>query len=54
MINRRTKNRPSRILAHIFVVLCAVFNLEIMESGSNVPRDILSWVISKMVWVKLL
>ena len=32
----------------------AVFNLEIMESGSNVPRDILNWVISKMVWVKLL
>ena len=31
-----------------------VFNLEIMESGSNVPRDILNWVISKMVWVKLL
>jgi len=32
----------------------AVFNLEIMESGSSVPRDILNWVISKMVWVKLL
>ena len=27
----------------------SVFNLEIMESGSNVPRDILNWVISKMV-----
>ena len=24
----------------------AVFNLEIMESGSNVPHDILNWVIS--------
>ena len=33
---------------------CSVFNLEIMESGSNIPRDILKWVISKMVWVKLL
>ena len=32
----------------------SVFNLEIMESGSNVPRDVLNWVISKMVWVKLL
>ena len=32
----------------------AVFNLEIMESGSNVPHDILNWVFSKMVWVKLL
>ena len=40
---------------HVVSVLHpSVFNLEIMESGSNVPRDILNWVISKMVWVKLL
>ena len=36
------------------VIWVTVFNLEIMESGSNVPRDILNWVISKMGWVKLL
>ena len=31
----------------------AVFNLEISQSGSYVPRGILNWVISRMVWVKL-
>ena len=31
----------------------AVFNLEIGQSGSYVPHDILNWVISKMEWVKL-
>ena len=30
-----------------------VFNLEISQSGSYVPRCILNWVISKMVWVKI-
>ena len=31
----------------------AVFNLEISQSGSYIPHDILNWVISKMVWIKL-
>ena len=39
---------------HLGKVRQPVFNLEIVESGSNVPSDILNWVISKMVWVKLL
>ena len=43
------------IESEFYVVhLLSVFNLEIMESGSNVPRDISNWVFSKMVWVKLL
>ena len=31
----------------------AVFNLEICQSGSYVPHDILNLVISKVFWVKL-
>ena len=30
-----------------------MFNLEISQSSSCVPHNILNWVISKMVWVKL-
>lgn len=31
-----------------------MFNLEISQSGSYVSHDLLNWVISKVVWVKLL
>ena len=41
------KGNPSEVMKE------AVFNLEISQSGSNVPHDILNWVISKMVWIKL-
>ena len=38
---------------HLVIDQAAVFNLEICQNGSCVPNDILNWVISKMVWVKL-
>ena len=34
-------------------MIFTVFNLEISQRGSCVPCDILNWVISKMIWVKL-